>query len=926
MTITLRKDVFVSYAERDRDAALSLESVLKDWLGEAVWVRDLDLNAGDMVYEAIDSAMSKAKWLIILITKAALESRWIKREAQLGTFRSLENEDFQTIVVKLEECEYPSSLRLLLKSQMELDLADESSLEDGFIRIAELISETEITTTNSSVYEGRGADSDNVSLIARNNQIIFVVGWQGIGKTTFVEHSLEDNFGKKALVVPLTIGHSMDRLARDIIKVTHVRQPVDDHVFTDDELLQRALDALGERQRRQFLFLDDIELGLDGSNSLLPYLRTFLESFVSRRIQTYVVLATSRNPDFPLEIAHTAEVYRLGTLRDEFIEAIVYQWLGESEQTDQLRRRVDEREALIKAIGGHPLAAKRMASFLKIKSVNQLLDANRLERFQRNFAEHILRAIQAALGSVHRLILQILAAIAEPILQSDLLVINRLTSQFTQQEISQAVWELTDWYLIEQKGEFLFLHRFLQTYYIATLKQETALRAQIAEDFGLFAYGRAKKLEEELESMQNTSEAPELIKLSNEVFRYSLPADHLLRSIGKDDLASRLPIRTQGTLRRMVYYFYQEAQDFSKALEYIDKWLAVNPNDSEVRLYQIRCYRKLGGRDNVVKARHLIQRLERERPSKQDEMRLIRERALLARIEGDNETAKAFFRQAIKLDEHSRQPYSEIYVGLARILIQEADDQPEWSEEHDELAKEALQLLEIAKRETDNFYRYHLASYAEALIQAGLSGQAQPLLSEALYYQPDDGKLNFRMAEVLRREKDYPNAKSYAEKAIRYGHTPSLLTLANILYDEAQSLPGRASSVLATSLLDDALRKVEAYKRSGGDAISRSNVEVADTIRAKIYRAKGQSDKVFEILTPYSPSSNPYTVYELAMYFIQKANSESARHQVANELGFVARAVSTIETYKYRKPNALEELYQGARAREMSLREKLGVQ
>lgn len=198
-----RKEVFISYSEADDRAALQLESVLKDWLGDAVWVRDLDLNAGDIVFDAIQSAMSNAKWFIILITKASLDSHWIKREAKLGTFRSLEDENFQTILVKLEKCEYPSHLRLLLKNQMELDLSDESNPEDGFIRIAEAISQADITATGTSVYEGRGADADNVSLIARSNRVIFIVGWQGIGKSTFVENSLEERFGKKALIVPL---------------------------------------------------------------------------------------------------------------------------------------------------------------------------------------------------------------------------------------------------------------------------------------------------------------------------------------------------------------------------------------------------------------------------------------------------------------------------------------------------------------------------------------------------------------------------------------------------------------------------------------------------------------------------------------------------------------------------------------------------
>lgn len=921
---TPTKEVFLSYSDDDKGPANEFRDIMQQLFGTTVWMRDFDLNGGDLIANAIDEAITDAKWWVILLSKSALDCTWIKREATIGTFKSLEAENFKVIIVKLDNSGFPSGLGPLLSGQYLVDLSEVADREDSFVQIANYIEQFDITRPQQNIYEDRGADTDEFSLVTRRNKIAFVLGWRGIGKTAFVKNSITNLLGKKPLQIALTHEHSLDRLCRDILRVAHSAQPTTP--VSDEELLNLSLRALSERAYRFYLFLDDAENGLDGSNRLLSYLGNFLSEFYKAKIDTHVILATTRNPDFPNEIADGTDIHRLGIIDDQYIEEIIYRWLEGSNKEDVFKNRPEDKARIIKVVGGHPLAAKRMASYLKLKTIEQLLEVAQRERFQLGFADFILRATQEALRDIHKLILKTLAAIQEPIQQSELFVIKRLQQQYSRDTIYQALWELTDWFLIEQKGEMIYLHDFLRAYYTLQLIKESDLRQEIANDYGLYAYHKAVELDQELAGRLALGKPQdELADISNEVFRYAVPADRLLRSIGKDSMADELPIRNQGTLRGMVYFFYQETDNYHKALEYAEKWLAINPSDFDISLYQIRCYRKIGGKANVEKGRQLILQLELQSNNhkKQFQIRLIREKALFSIIDGDDEVAEGFFRQAVQLDAASFQPYSEVYVGLARLLIKKADDQPEGNPEHQELAKEAVDLLEIAKKEPDNFYRFHLDAYAEALVQLGRDELAFPLLVEALQQRPDDGRLNFRMAEILRRKKEFNQAKEYAETAIKNNHQFSYITYANILCDEAIDLLNRNKRSEANNILESALSKVKTYEELHGKNKTDHSVEVADTIIAKIYRLRGDYDNALAVLEKHRNANNPYVVYERANLYHLKCQKEN--NNTADSLRFVQEGIRIIQEYKYKRPWALDELLALLIEKEKQVKANLGL-
>ncbi len=900
------KSIYISYSKNDKTIATKLHHILHDLLGQDAWLRDFSLDGGTLISDSIASAISEAKWFIILLSAHAIESVWLKMEADVATIRSLEDNDFQIIVIKLDNTEIPSNLKLLLGSKYTIDISATDDLEAEFLNLADYIDRTDPVHMRDDIYVDRGADADKFSLSARRNSIIFILGMAGIGKSSFITRSVADKLRKRPLCINLTRGHSMDMLARQIIQRTHVVQPIHEKA-TDQELALIAINALKKREDKFFLCIDNAEEGLDVSNHVHQYLEIFIMKFIEAGIRTHIILATSRNPEYPPAIAKSCDVVRITGLPDEYIRESIDLWLEGTNYHSRLMK-MPELDDLVNLAGGYPLAAKMISSFLKVKPPEEILLSTQKKRFQLQLAEYILRSAgQSFLTDIHILILQVLAAVREPMSVEDLYSVTEI-KEYGIDDIHKARSELLDLFLVEQNYEVMSLHNFLGAYFRDQLGGNEERFTNIATDFGQYAYDKALQLNFELTTLptlklDSDDEEERKVQLSNEIFRYAVPAGRLLIAVGKDELAKDLPIRIKGTLREMVFYFYQEKRDYKKALQYAEKWLKVSPGDLEILLFQARCYRNLRDGDSLTKAGRIISIIEKQDYSKRFAARVFREKALIAQNNDDIPAAKDFFRKGIEVN--TRSPYPENRTGLALLLLREAEEMPHWKLEKQAIAEEALELLERARESSATFDRFHLGTYIEALIQAGKESVALPLLEEALRDRPDDERLNYRMAEILRKQEQYSEATKYAQQAINKGSPKAFLTLANILYSESIKLSIDGDVPSANAKLREALTALSDFRPEFGH-----DQEIADAIASKIYRSMGDFPKARQHVGRYQKTDNPYTIYEQCRILVGEASTSLAQDNYPEALSCIRSAKSSIEVYKIKRelPEPLQEL------------------
>jgi hypothetical protein len=102
--------VFISYSHSDKSFVDKLASQLV--LHNAhVWVDRWELNVGDSILNSVQKAIQDASALIVVLSKASVQSEWCKKELSAGLVRELDERRVVVLPALLDECEVPVFLR-----------------------------------------------------------------------------------------------------------------------------------------------------------------------------------------------------------------------------------------------------------------------------------------------------------------------------------------------------------------------------------------------------------------------------------------------------------------------------------------------------------------------------------------------------------------------------------------------------------------------------------------------------------------------------------------------------------------------------------------------------------------------------------------------------------------------------------------------
>lgn len=138
--------VFISYSHADKE---KIDRIAAHLLRKRtnVWIDRWELKAGDSIINKVQEAVEGSSALLIMLSKASVESEWCKKELTAGLFRELDEKRVVTVPVLLEDCKIPMFLRdkmyadfrtdfdfgmhTLLESVAQFSNADQSRLEDA---------------------------------------------------------------------------------------------------------------------------------------------------------------------------------------------------------------------------------------------------------------------------------------------------------------------------------------------------------------------------------------------------------------------------------------------------------------------------------------------------------------------------------------------------------------------------------------------------------------------------------------------------------------------------------------------------------------------------------------------------------------------------------------------------------------------------
>ncbi len=102
--------VFISYAAEDAKSARSFARALND-ADLNVWLAEWHLEPGQDIETGIYDAIQRADVVVLLVSSAALESRWFRAEMEAAISANLDKRGVDVIPVRLDDSEMPPLLQ-----------------------------------------------------------------------------------------------------------------------------------------------------------------------------------------------------------------------------------------------------------------------------------------------------------------------------------------------------------------------------------------------------------------------------------------------------------------------------------------------------------------------------------------------------------------------------------------------------------------------------------------------------------------------------------------------------------------------------------------------------------------------------------------------------------------------------------------------
>lgn len=101
---------FLSHSSADKEVVHRVKNDL-DRHGIMTWLDEFQIGFGDSIRREIEAGISSSNFLVLFLSKRAIESEWVNREIDAAFAREIESKDTTIIPVLLENCDIPLTLQ-----------------------------------------------------------------------------------------------------------------------------------------------------------------------------------------------------------------------------------------------------------------------------------------------------------------------------------------------------------------------------------------------------------------------------------------------------------------------------------------------------------------------------------------------------------------------------------------------------------------------------------------------------------------------------------------------------------------------------------------------------------------------------------------------------------------------------------------------
>ncbi len=220
-------NIFLSYASKDRLSAKALAQILEQSSHSVFW--DRTIQPGQSFDEVIEAALTRAEVVVVLWSRAAVASDWVRAEATDGAARKI------LIPAKLEEVEPPLRFRMIQAADLtEWDPNRPSEVASTLV--------TAIQNFVSGGNHGATLPTVSVNPTRSYSDLSGSPGtWEDVQKKFWTELQAAAAAGARALVKTLILSATRERIPR--YAAIGIIVPVWEKFFLDPEELFAAVSA-----------------------------------------------------------------------------------------------------------------------------------------------------------------------------------------------------------------------------------------------------------------------------------------------------------------------------------------------------------------------------------------------------------------------------------------------------------------------------------------------------------------------------------------------------------------------------------------------------------------------------------------------------------------------------------------------------------
>lgn len=255
--------LFISYASADKAVARRIATQLKA-RGAFVWFDEFELNVGDSLRSKIEHGLSSSDYLVVLLSRNAVESSWVQSELSAALSVELTTRDITILPLLVEDCDIP----VLLRSRLYLDLRHD--FDAGIDRLAKqlgLASDIDFAQLEWGDFENLIVDLLEKRGFTKIERDVRIDGMQIDVRACFEQN---DPFGvqfEETWLVEIKLYKNERPTAKSIAELAHrlasLSQVSKGLIVTNSHLTSAAkemLNSLREKQRIELRVIDGTEL------------------------------------------------------------------------------------------------------------------------------------------------------------------------------------------------------------------------------------------------------------------------------------------------------------------------------------------------------------------------------------------------------------------------------------------------------------------------------------------------------------------------------------------------------------------------------------------------------------------------------------------------------------------------------------------